>query len=63
MDELIAELRGVLGADSVLTGDEAREWMPPGSRASVLLLPRSTEQVSRALALCHRAGRAVRRRR
>jgi FAD/FMN-containing dehydrogenase len=59
VDELIAELTRFLGPESVLTGAEARERMPAGSEAALLLLPRTTEQVSRALSLCHAAGRSV----
>lgn len=46
----------MLGADQVLAGSDARERMAPGSAASVLVLPRSTEQVSAVLAWCHGAG-------
>lgn len=59
MDDLIAELLRILGPESALTGAHARERMPAGSEAPVLLLPRSTEEVSRALALCHAARRSV----
>ncbi|MEY4548127.1 MAG: hypothetical protein RL685_4322 [Pseudomonadota bacterium] len=59
MQDLIAALRQALGEDSVLSGAEALEHLPAGSRAQLLLLPRSTEQVSQALWLCQRAGRAV----
>jgi FAD/FMN-containing dehydrogenase len=59
VDELIAELTKLLGPESVLVGAEARERMPAGSEASVLVLPRTTEQVSGVLSLCHRAGRSV----
>lgn len=59
VDNLIAELTRILGPESVLAGDHARDRMPPGSKASALLLPRSTEEVSRALALCHAEGRPV----
>ncbi len=59
MQDLIAALRRALGEDGVLSAGEARERLPEGSGAQVLLLPRSTEQVSQALALCQRAGCAV----
>src|SRR5262245_59776517 len=53
--ELLAALRQQLGADAVLSGEDARERMPPGSSAPALLLPKSTAHVSQALALCHAA--------
>lgn len=59
LDELVAALEACLGADSVLRGEEAGDRMPPGSLAPVLLLPRTTAQVSQVLALCHAARRAV----
>lgn len=55
MNELIASLRAALGADSVLAGAEAMEKMPHGSGGAAVVLPRSTGEVSRALALCHAA--------
>jgi FAD/FMN-containing dehydrogenase len=59
MDDLIAELKGCLGPESVLVGGEAAERMAPGSEAAVLVMPRTTQQVSQVLALCHRSGRSV----
>jgi FAD/FMN-containing dehydrogenase len=53
---LLAALREQLGADTVLIDADATERMPPGSLAPALLLPRSTQQVSQALAVCHAAG-------
>src|SRR5262249_31376572 len=53
------QLTEALGSVAVLTDAAARERMPPGSRAPALLLPRTTADVSRALAICHRAGRPV----
>ncbi len=59
MESLIARLRQSIGPESVLTGGDATRRMAPGSRSSVLLLPRDTEDVSRVLALCHQARRPV----
>jgi FAD/FMN-containing dehydrogenase len=59
VQELIAALRESLGEDSVLGGAEALERLPAGSGARLLVLPRSTEQVSQVLRLCQRAGSAV----
>lgn len=53
---LLAALREQLGADAVLVDLDATERMPPGSLAPALLLPRNTQQVSQALAVCHAAG-------
>jgi FAD/FMN-containing dehydrogenase len=53
---LLAALREQLGPDAVLIDTDARERMPPGSLAPALLLPKSTQQVSQALAVCHAAG-------
>jgi FAD/FMN-containing dehydrogenase len=59
LEELVRALDECLGADSVLRGEEARDRMPPGSLARVLLLPRTTAQVSQVLALCHAARTPV----
>ena len=61
---LIAELRAALGDDVVLTGDDvsARAGDASGTTpcaARAVLRPRTTEQVSAALAACHRAGQPV----
>lgn len=65
MMELIASLRAAIGDGKVLAGDAIPQhnWadaaeMPP-CRPDLLVLPSSTEDVSRVLALCHAAGRAV----
>jgi FAD/FMN-containing dehydrogenase len=57
--ELVEKFASALGADAVLTGEAARERQPPNGRASVLVLPRSTEQVSRVLSWCHESGTVV----
>jgi FAD/FMN-containing dehydrogenase len=59
MVDLESALNDALGHGSVLSGAEARERMAPGSRASLLVLPRDTAEVGRVLALCNAAGRAV----
>ena len=63
--DLIAELKQNLGEDSVRTGSDipARNKSDAAAEATVeplaLLLPRSTEALSAALALCNAAGQAV----
>ena len=62
MKNLISELRSVLSEGAVLEGEEAAQkaqgWMLVGVPRAILR-PRSTEEVSRALSLCHRAKVAV----
>lgn len=61
----IAALRGALGDDRVRVGDEIGErsmtdWTHHApARAAALLVPRSTQEVSRALAICHEARQPV----
>jgi FAD/FMN-containing dehydrogenase len=59
INDLTTELTLLLGADSVLKGDEAKWRMPNGSQGEVLVLPDSTKQVSGVLKLCQRAGRPL----
>ncbi len=61
---LIAGLKAALGDDVVLTGDDVTARAGDGSgtapcAARAVLRPRTTEQVSAALAACHRAGQPV----
>ena len=63
MDDLIAKLKVALGPSAVLEGAEAAEkaqggWSKLGT-PRVVLRPASTEDVSKALALCHAAGEGV----
>lgn len=62
-EELIAKLKSALGEGSVLEGEAAHEkaqgaWSHLGSPRAVLR-PANTEEVSKALALCHQAGVGV----
>lgn len=62
-DDLISKLRAALGDAGVLTGKDAEEkaqggWSKLGVPAAVLR-PASTEEVSKALKLCHAAGEGV----
>jgi FAD/FMN-containing dehydrogenase len=58
-------LRAALGADSVRTGEQIGEramtdWTRHDpTRPAALLLPRTTEEVARALAICHAAHQPV----
>ena len=61
---LVAELCGALGEDVVLTGEAVTARAGDGSgtvpcAARAVLRPRTTEQVSAALAVCHRAGQPI----
>ena len=62
-DALIDELTAALGADAVLTGEAAAErakspWTRLGTPRA-LLRPRTTEEVSAALRICHAVGAPV----
>jgi len=63
--DLASRLRNALGADAVLSGDAVRGrsagvWGPPRSiEAGLLVRPRSTEDVARALAICHECAQPV----
>ncbi|PKQ03187.1 MAG: FAD-binding oxidoreductase [Alphaproteobacteria bacterium HGW-Alphaproteobacteria-11] len=62
-DDLIQKLQAALGDQGVLTGKDAEEkavggWSKLGVPAAVLR-PASTEEVSKALKICHAAGEGV----
>ncbi len=65
LTNLLASLRQVLGSDAVRTGTAIGEraltdWTArTPTRPAALLLPRTTAEVSSALALCHAAHQAV----
>jgi len=64
MGNVVDELRERLGDDAVLTGEDVASraagiWRPDTIRAKAIVRPRSTEDVSRALAICHRHGQSV----
>src|SRR5512139_580650 len=64
MADVVGELRRSLGDDAVLTGEDVRNraagiWRSDGIRAQAIVRPRATEDVSRALAICHRHGQTV----
>jgi FAD/FMN-containing dehydrogenase len=60
----LQSLRDVLGDEGVVMGDALAErprsfWDPAPLRARALLRPRSTDQLSRVMKLCHAAGQPV----
>jgi FAD/FMN-containing dehydrogenase len=62
--DLIETLRGVVGADNVLTGDDVRRrsvsWADHSPcQALAIARPANTEHVSMILAACHAAGQPV----
>ncbi|PTB18953.1 FAD-binding oxidoreductase [Trinickia symbiotica] len=65
LERVIAALRGALGNDGVRTGHAIPEqamtdWTGHAPmRPAALLLPRSTDAVARALAICNEAGQPV----
>lgn len=64
MTDVVTALIAALGEDAVLTGEAVRErqagiWRPDGIQAKALLRPRTTEDVSRALAICNEHGQSV----
>jgi FAD/FMN-containing dehydrogenase len=61
---VVEELIAALGEDCVLTGDDVHNrqagiWRSSTIQAKALLRPRSTEQVSQALAICNAHGQSV----
>ena len=64
MDDLLETLGDVVGAGGVLTGADVSSrasgiWRSEGIEARAILRPRTTEQVSRILAICNEAGQPV----
>lgn len=58
MDDVVRALIEVLGEDCVLTGDDVRQrqagiWRRDTIQAKALLRPRSTDEVSTAMKICH----------
>lgn len=60
MSDLIEALAGVLDPGGLLHGDQLKERRFPGGKEPVVLVrPRSTEDVSNILKICHARGQAV----
>ncbi len=63
-DNMIAELRALVGNEGVLDAADvatrsAGAWRPDNLKAQALVRPKSTEEVSRVLRWCHENGVAV----
>ena len=64
MTDVIDELRERLGEDALITGPAVQErsagiWRADSVMAKAVIRPRSTEEVSTALAICHKHGQSV----
>lgn len=64
MADVVSDLIDALGSDVVFGGDAITQratsyWDSSPTEALALLKPRNTEQVSRALSICHRRDQAV----
>ena len=64
MSDLLEAIQDIVGKGGVLTGTDVSSrasgiWRPQGIEAQAIVRPRSTEQVSRILALCNVAGQSV----
>jgi FAD/FMN-containing dehydrogenase len=64
MTDVVAELLEALGEDCLITGEAVAErqsgiWRSDPIKARAIVRPRNTEQVSRALAICHAHGQPV----
>ncbi|HEY5647143.1 MAG TPA: FAD-binding oxidoreductase [Pseudomonadales bacterium] len=64
MADVIQELIAALGEESVITGAAVQErssgiWRSDPIRAKAIVRPRTTEEVSKALAICHAHGQSV----
>ncbi len=64
MDAFIEELKSIVGANGVLTGDDVanrpESWPPMGGcQARAIIRPADTKEVSAVLKACHEQGQAV----
>ena len=64
MSQLVADLADIAGSDSVLIGEDVSSravgiWRPQGIQAHAIVRPRTTEEVSAILKLCHTRGQTV----
>ena len=64
MSELLAALGQVVGKGGLLTGGDVASrasgiWRSEGIKVQAIVRPRSTEEVSRVLAICNQAGQPV----
>ncbi|MCE2406163.1 MAG: FAD-binding oxidoreductase [Pseudomonadales bacterium] len=64
MSQLVADLVGIAGSDGVLTGEDVSSravgiWRPQSIQALAIVRPRTTDEVSEILKLCHARGQTV----
>ena len=64
MSQLVADLVGIAGSDGVLTGEDVSLravgiWRPQSIQALAIVRPRTTDEVSEILKLCHARGQTV----
>ncbi len=64
MSQLVADLVGIAGSDGVLTGEDVSSravgiWRPQAIQALAIVRPRTTDEVSEILKLCHARGQTV----
>lgn len=64
MNALVSELVGLVGSESVLTGEDVSSrsvgiWRPEALQAQAIVRPQTTEEVSEILKLCHAMGQSV----
>ena len=64
MSDLLKAIGDIVGKGGVLTGTDVSSrasgiWRPQGIEAQAIVRPRSTEEVSRILAMCNAAGQSV----
>ena len=64
MDDLIDQLRQLVGENGIISGPDLAEravsyWDPSPTEAMVLVRPKTTQQVSDVLRVCHEHGQAV----
>lgn len=59
MSELIEELISALGDGGVIHGEQLQERQFPGAEPLALVRPKSTEDVSKILKICHASGQPV----
>ena len=64
MRDLLKRLDAIVGTSGTISGPELQDratsyWDPSPTEAKVLVRPRSTQQVSDVLALCHELGQSV----
>ena len=64
MGDLLGHLENVVGPGGVLTGDDVHSrasgiWRSDGIKASAIVRPRNTEEVSDILRICNEMGQSV----